>query len=273
MTLRDLALSHPGILLAIAQTILVFVFVNYALFADPLKRAAGVPVDSVGRFWAASVPVRALVAFVLVFAIAPIDGHSAVVAGFVVMASILLPVARRYWVPAVRAAELEMGAVILCVAGVVALEIHWGVLARRLPGHIPIPETRIAALLLILAMGIFSLRGGTHIVRGVLNKCGALPPLSHKASASDSWEDSDVDRVEFNRGRWIGNLERILLLAITAEPNYQAIAFLIAAKTLIRSKDLEDRAWAEYFLLGTLASVAVALFCGFTIRRIVVTFW
>ena len=62
-------------------------------------------------------------------------------------------------------------------------------------------------------------------------------------------------------------------LAIVAEASYDAIAFLMAAKGFIRSKDLENREWAEYFLLGTLASIAVSLVKGFAIRQIVGVFW
>ena len=82
-----------------------------------------------------------------------------------------------------------------------------------------------------------------------------------------------VDAVEINRGRWIGNLEPILTLAMVAEHSYAAIAFLMAAKGLIRSKDLESRDWAEYFLLGTLASIAISLVGGILIWQIIQAFW
>ena len=38
-----------------------------------------------------------------------------------------------------------------------------------------------------------------------------------------------------------------------------AVGFVIAAKTIARFKQLDDRGFAEYYLLGTLASVAVAI--------------
>ena len=38
-----------------------------------------------------------------------------------------------------------------------------------------------------------------------------------------------------------------------------AVGFVIAAKTLARFKQLDDRGFAEYYLLGTLASAAVAI--------------
>ena len=76
-----------------------------------------------------------------------------------------------------------------------------------------------------------------------------------------------------NGGRWIGNLERALLLAIIAEGSYPAIALLIAAKGLIGSKELENRDFAEYFLVGTFASIGVALASGILIRAIIVSLW
>jgi len=41
-----------------------------------------------------------------------------------------------------------------------------------------------------------------------------------------------------------------------------AIGFVVAAKTLARFRQLDDRDFAEYYLLGTLASVGVALGSG-----------
>ena len=38
-----------------------------------------------------------------------------------------------------------------------------------------------------------------------------------------------------------------------------AIGFVIAAKTLARFRQLDDRHFAEYYLVGTLASVTLAL--------------
>ena len=42
-----------------------------------------------------------------------------------------------------------------------------------------------------------------------------------------------------------------------------AVGFVIAAKTIARFKQLDDRGFAEYYLLGTLASVSVAIASGY----------
>jgi hypothetical protein len=60
-------------------------------------------------------------------------------------------------------------------------------------------------------------------------------------------------------GSTIGILERILIVVFVLTGSDVAIGFVVAAKTLARFKLLDDRDFAEYYLLGTLASVAVAI--------------
>ncbi len=60
-------------------------------------------------------------------------------------------------------------------------------------------------------------------------------------------------------GATIGVLERLLIVTFVLTNATAAIGFVVAAKTLARFKQLDDRDFAEYYLLGTLASVAVAL--------------
>jgi hypothetical protein len=63
-------------------------------------------------------------------------------------------------------------------------------------------------------------------------------------------------------GATIGILERLVVVALVLAGQAAAIGLVIAAKTLARFKQLDDRKFAEYYLLGTLASVAVALVTG-----------
>ncbi|PYP45892.1 MAG: hypothetical protein DMD42_04880 [Gemmatimonadetes bacterium] len=48
--------------------------------------------------------------------------------------------------------------------------------------------------------------------------------------------------------------------------DYAAVGWIIAAKSLARFKQLEDREFAEYFLVGTLASFLLAVLVGVGIR-------
>ena len=60
-------------------------------------------------------------------------------------------------------------------------------------------------------------------------------------------------------GATIGAFERLLIVTFVLVNAIAAVGFVIAAKTLARFKQLDDRGFAEYYLLGTLASVSVAI--------------
>jgi hypothetical protein len=60
-------------------------------------------------------------------------------------------------------------------------------------------------------------------------------------------------------GATIGILERLLIVTLVLTNATAAIGLVVAAKTLARFRQLDDRDFAEYYLLGTLASVGVAL--------------
>src|SRR5581483_5828454 len=121
---------------------------------------------------------------------------------------------------------------------------------------------------LALAILLFAADGGTRIVRGVLNKTGTLPRLPADASGSPP-----LDTTEYNRGRLIGILERLLLVMTVALAAYAALGFIIAAKGLIRIREFENRDFAEYFLIGTLTSVVLAFALGLALRALARGLW
>ncbi|QNL52604.1 DUF3307 domain-containing protein [Olivibacter sp. SDN3] len=68
-----------------------------------------------------------------------------------------------------------------------------------------------------------------------------------------------------NAGRWIGNLERLLIFVFIVVGRFEAIGFLLAAKSIFRFGDLkqgEDRRLTEYVLIGTLLSFGIAILTG-----------
>jgi hypothetical protein len=60
-------------------------------------------------------------------------------------------------------------------------------------------------------------------------------------------------------GETIGVLERLLIVIFVLGGAAVAVGLVIAAKTIARFRQLDDRAFAEYYLLGTLGSVTVAV--------------
>ena len=72
-----------------------------------------------------------------------------------------------------------------------------------------------------------------------------------------------------SRGKLIGYIERLLVISLTMVGAYPSIAFIIAAKSIARFKQLDDRNWAEYFLLGTLTSIFLGLMLGLLAKEII----
>jgi hypothetical protein len=81
-------------------------------------------------------------------------------------------------------------------------------------------------------------------------------------------EGKSMDEKEFNAGRVIGMLERLLIYFFIMIGEITVIGFIIAAKGFTRFKDLDKRDFAEYVLIGTLLSSFLALAVSFFIREI-----
>jgi len=81
-------------------------------------------------------------------------------------------------------------------------------------------------------------------------------------------EDRAAGAMDVARGRAIGALERALALTLVLLGEYGAVGWIIAAKSLARFKALEEREFAEYFLIGTLASFLLAVLAGVGLRAL-----
>lgn len=77
----------------------------------------------------------------------------------------------------------------------------------------------------------------------------------------DLGTDSSLEKA----GSYIGILERLLVYVFVLSGHWEAIGFLIAAKSVFRFSDLKDahnRRLTEYILIGTLLSFGVAILTG-----------
>ncbi len=72
--------------------------------------------------------------------------------------------------------------------------------------------------------------------------------------------EDDACAAEQRAGRWIGVLERTIVVVLTMYGQFGAIAFVLTAKSIARFNKLsEDKDFAECYLVGTLASSAIAI--------------
>lgn len=82
------------------------------------------------------------------------------------------------------------------------------------------------------------------------------------------WEGQVEDGKEESlpsAGSYIGILERLFVLIFVLANQWQAIGFLIAAKSILRFGDIskaKSRKLTEYVLVGTLLSIGIALARG-----------
>jgi Protein of unknown function (DUF3307) len=84
------------------------------------------------------------------------------------------------------------------------------------------------------------------------------------SALADDLEDVDEESL-LNAGRYIGILERLFVFAFILTNQWQAIGFLLAAKSVFRFGDLKeskDRKLTEYILIGTLLSFGLAIAAG-----------
>jgi len=66
-------------------------------------------------------------------------------------------------------------------------------------------------------------------------------------------------------GKYIGIIERLFVFAFVVSGHWEAIGFLLAAKSIFRFGDLKDgreRTLTEYVLIGTLLSFGIAILMG-----------
>ena len=68
-----------------------------------------------------------------------------------------------------------------------------------------------------------------------------------------------------NAGKLIGVVERLLSFVFVLLGQYEAVGFIIAAKSLLRFAE-GDKAKSEYVLIGTLLSFSIAIFVGVAIK-------
>ena len=116
-----------------------------------------------------------------------------------------------------------------------------------------LPETKV--LLWIVAF-VFCLRPANFFIQNIFKDA--------KISIPDSGKEQSLP----NAGRVIGNVERMLTLVFVMLGQYEAIGFLLAAKSLLRFRET-DTVKSEYVLVGTLLSFGIAILMGVAMKLVI----
>ncbi len=100
-----------------------------------------------------------------------------------------------------------------------------------------------------------------NIIYENVNDYGTLLNNKFKENLNQG-EHEFIDEVK--TGKWIGILERILILIFLFTNQLPSIGFIIAIKSLARFKMMDSKIFSEYYLLGTFMSMAYT-FLGFEV--------
>lgn len=106
-----------------------------------------------------------------------------------------------------------------------------------------LPWTQMTTGAVYVSAFVFAHDGGNAIVRSVLPE-----------PAPESTREIDLEA-----GSLIGTLERWIILLLGLAGLWETVAIVVAAKSVARFEELKQRPFAEYFLVGTLTSVLVAI--------------
>ncbi len=110
----------------------------------------------------------------------------------------------------------------------------------------------LPTLLLGVSVALFLIASGNIVVRAALHPRAASLPA-----------ETDLAAVDLRGGRLIGPVERLLIAALTLSGSFAIVAAIVAAKGIVRfpeiSRDSAGGSKAEYFLVGSLVSWAVAI--------------
>jgi hypothetical protein len=159
--------------------------------------------------------------------------------------------------PAARLASLLVCAAVLMVAAAPAFGLRFNPAIAtnfvRAGNYVVLPSLREPHL--IAFAGALLVMGEANLVVRLLLSAARMAPPSGEVSAA-----------EYNVGRYIGMLERLLIYIFLLNAAYTAVGLVVAAKSFARFKEMDDRHFAEYVLVGTLTSALLAVLIAFGVQ-------
>jgi hypothetical protein len=122
------------------------------------------------------------------------------------------------------------------------------------------------ALLFLFAI-IVLVNEANHLIRYILGLISTEPKYKIQDAASNA-DRKEIEQ-ELYRGKIIGVIERILFFFFVITGNYASIAFILAAKGFTRYKEMDDKNFAEYVLIGTLLSITLSILWSYYIKGMI----
>jgi hypothetical protein len=116
--------------------------------------------------------------------------------------------------------------------------------------------------LAVVSVYLAAMFAGAFFVRGCTR------PLLEQFSRLEGSGQSSVRQLK-NAGMYIGWLERFVVLTAMMLHSPATVGLVLTAKAIVRFPEMKDLRFAEYFLIGTLLSLSIALAGGVVLLKIV----
>ncbi len=162
-------------------------------------------------------------------------------------------VGRRHWIatPRLFLADQSWHLLAIAAAGSLLADLRWASINEFLVSF-PKAWPKVLPSLTIYSAALF---GGGHLVRSLTK------PLLRGFSDLGTGQTESVKQLK-NAGMYIGWLERFLVISALALQSPATVGLILTAKSIVRFPELKDLRFAEYFLIGTLLSIGIALLAG-----------
>lgn len=114
--------------------------------------------------------------------------------------------------------------------------------------------------------GFLIIKIGAYLLAGLL----AHWPMNWLIRKTIKRWNPDESAPEDRMGAFIGTLERLLTILLVGVDAYSGVGFVVAMKSIARYERVQkEKAFAEYFLAGTMLSILLALILGIIVQRTV----
>ncbi len=140
-------------------------------------------------------------------------------------------------------------------------------------GKIWLPQIKLEYVLAVITLILFSYMAGfilSYFLKG-LNIVKSEKEVRKEETIiglGTSFRSRHLSDQEKKIGIKIGILERILVIIFVAAGQFGAMGLILAGKSLARYEELKDRAFAEYYLYGTLLSFLFGVVGGLIVGQL-----
>jgi hypothetical protein len=130
---------------------------------------------------------------------------------------------------------------------------------NALAGMLQALRSRREVILAVLVIYVASVFPPGYIIRYLTKSLVSGLPTKDSDQSSDELQ---------NAGMYIGWLERTLILIAMVLRSPAAIGLVLTAKSIVRYQELRSARFVEYFLIGTLLSMVLAMLAGIAMVKV-----